>query len=199
MKITLVGATPRFAGGFATWAVTAGHDITVVGPSRGQGEAFVEQLGSGKPAGRTDRLQTEIVFSALPYVCLVDVWQSYGEELDGKVLVDLSLPVDFVGRRVHLLAGSALEELALARPRVRVVKAFHPKFAGPGAKQSASSEREVLLAADDATAKGMVAQVFETGGLHAVDFGPLRRARELDALGFSAPSASIAAQHGGRS
>jgi len=195
MKITLVGATPRFAGGFATWAVTAGHDITVVGPSRGQGEAFVEQLGSGKPAGRTDRLQTEIVFSALPYVCLVDVWQSYGEEL-----VDLSLPVDFVGRRVHLLAGSALEELALARPRVRVVKAFHPKFAGPGvAKQGAAEKRDVLLAADDAAAKGMVAQVFETGGLHAVDFGPLRRARELDALGFSAPSASIAAQHGGRS
>ncbi|MGA2448262.1 MAG: hypothetical protein ABTD50_06285 [Polyangiaceae bacterium] len=64
MDITHIGATGTFAGGFATWAVAAGHDITIVGPSRAQAEAFVKQLGAGKPAGRTDRLRTEIVFAA---------------------------------------------------------------------------------------------------------------------------------------
>ena len=201
MNITLIGASDTFAGGFATWAAAAGHEITIVGPSRVQAEAFVEQLGAGLAAGPADRLRTEIVFAALPYVCLVDAWESYGDDLDGRVLVDVALPVDFAGTPVHLDAGSAAEALALARPRVRVVKAFHPGFVGAqGPGGGGAEERAVLLAGDDAGAKRLVAAVFDAGGMHAIDFGPLRRTRELDALGFKLLRASVDARHaqGGR-
>jgi predicted dinucleotide-binding enzyme len=42
----------------------------------------------------------------------------------------------------------------------------------------------VLIAGDNTDAKSLLADVITTGGLHAIDAGPLRRARELEALGF---------------
>ena len=42
----------------------------------------------------------------------------------------------------------------------------------------------VLIAGDDADAKSLLADVVTAGGLRAIDAGTLRRARELEALGF---------------
>ena len=42
----------------------------------------------------------------------------------------------------------------------------------------------VLIAGDDSAAKQQLAAVVRAGGLEAVDAGPLRRARELEAIGF---------------
>jgi predicted dinucleotide-binding enzyme len=42
----------------------------------------------------------------------------------------------------------------------------------------------VFIAGDDEEAKETVAQLARDGGLVAVDAGPLRRARELEDLGF---------------
>jgi hypothetical protein len=41
-----------------------------------------------------------------------------------------------------------------------------------------------LLAGDDAEAKRLVARLFEETGLRAIDAGPLRRSRELEAYGY---------------
>ena len=42
----------------------------------------------------------------------------------------------------------------------------------------------MLIAGDDADAKALLADVVTSAGLRAIDAGPLRRARELEALGF---------------
>lgn len=42
----------------------------------------------------------------------------------------------------------------------------------------------VLIAGDDADAKAALADVVTSGGLNAIDAGPLKRARELEAVGF---------------
>jgi len=42
----------------------------------------------------------------------------------------------------------------------------------------------VLIAGDDADAKAALAAIIEGGGLRAVDAGSLKRAHELEALGF---------------
>jgi 8-hydroxy-5-deazaflavin:NADPH oxidoreductase len=42
----------------------------------------------------------------------------------------------------------------------------------------------VLIAGDDADAKALLAGIVTAGGLRATDAGSLRRARELEALGF---------------
>lgn len=186
MDITLIGATDLFAGGFATWALAAGHRLTVVGPSLPRAEAYVRELGDGRPAGPHDPLRDELVFTALPYPCLRDVWEFYGDELDGRILVDLLTPFDVqTGEPIHPQEGSTAEELAHHAPKAQVVKGFNRTFAGrmvSGADSRAAEE--VLLAGDDAAAKETLAQLFEDGGLHPIDVGPLRRARELEALAY---------------
>jgi predicted dinucleotide-binding enzyme len=42
----------------------------------------------------------------------------------------------------------------------------------------------VLIAGDDADAKALLARIVTDGGLRAVDAGGLKRARELEAIGF---------------
>jgi len=70
-------------------------------------------------------------------------------------------------------------------PGARVVKAFNTTFAGTLSSGEVSGHQlDVLLASDDADAKSTVASLVESSGLRAVDAGPLRRARQLEALGY---------------
>ena len=187
MHITVVGASDSYARGFVTWAVAAGYHVTVVGPSRGQAEAFVRRIDAAMAAGPHDPIADDIVFLAMPYTCVLDARDSYGRQLDGKTVVDLTTPIDpETFEPIHPKAGSAAQEIKNAQPAARVVKAFHPRFVGPqdGRQNSTAQTRDVYLAGDDAVAKHLVAQLFESGGLRSIDVGPLRRARELEAAGY---------------
>lgn len=42
----------------------------------------------------------------------------------------------------------------------------------------------MLIAGDDADAKAQLAALVAAGGMRAIDAGPLRRARQLEQLGF---------------
>ena len=52
------------------------------------------------------------------------------------------------------------------------------------AGEVAGQTLDVLLAGDDADAKEKVASFAEAGGLRSRDVGPLKRARQLEQLGF---------------
>jgi predicted dinucleotide-binding enzyme len=65
------------------------------------------------------------------------------------------------------------------------VKAFNTTFAPTlVAGEVAGQQLDVLIASDDAAAKRKVAQLVSDGGLRPLDVGPLRRARQLEQLGF---------------
>jgi hypothetical protein len=51
-------------------------------------------------------------------------------------------------------------------------------------RKVAGHKLDVLLAGDDADAKGKVAALARDGGLNPIDVGPLKRARELEAAGL---------------
>ena len=81
--------------------------------------------------------------------------------------------------------SSAAAEIAAALPQSRVLKAFNTTFAGTLAAGTVGPlPTTVLIAGDDADAKSLLAGIVTAGGLRAVDAGSLRRARELEALGF---------------
>ena len=129
----------------------------------------------------------EIVVLAVPYPALADVVSLRRDELAGKVVVDISNPVDFstFDSLVVPADGSATAELAAALPDSRVVKAFNTNFAATLASGSVgAAPTTVQIAGDDEQAKALLTQAVTAGGLRAVDAGPLRRARELEALGF---------------
>ncbi|MDI1457354.1 hypothetical protein NHG22_26615 [Streptomyces sp. ATE26] len=66
-----------------------------------------------------------------------------------------------------------------------VVKAFNTTFAGLlSTGEGHGFPLDVLIAGDDSAAKDKVAHLISSGAMRPLDVGPLRRARELEALGF---------------
>jgi 8-hydroxy-5-deazaflavin:NADPH oxidoreductase len=144
----------------------------------------VELLGQGD----IDKPVTgDVVVLAVPYGAVADIVAQRGAQLAGKVVVDITNPVNFetFDSLVVPADGSAAAEIAAALPGSRVVKAFNTNFAATLASGTVGGiPTTVLLAGDDADAKALLAGIFTAGGLKAVDAGSLRRARELEALGF---------------
>ncbi|MDT0164622.1 NADPH-dependent F420 reductase [Actinotalea sp. AC32] len=149
-----------------------------------RGGAEVELVGRDH-AGSA--LSGDVVVLAVPHAALPELVRAYGDQLAGKVVVDITNPVDFeTFDGLTVPAGSsAAAELAQQLPHARVVKAFNTTFAGTLAAGTVGPlTTTVLVAGDDADAKATVARLVEAGGLKAVDAGSLRRAREMEALGF---------------
>jgi predicted dinucleotide-binding enzyme len=66
-----------------------------------------------------------------------------------------------------------------------VLKAFNTTFASTLVSGTVGGlDTAVLIAGDDADAKALLAGVISAGGAKAIDAGSLRRARELEAMGF---------------
>jgi NADPH-dependent F420 reductase len=129
----------------------------------------------------------DIVVLAVPYPAVAEVIAARDEQLAGKVVVDITNPLDFetFDSLTVPADGSAAAEIAAALPQSRVLKAFNTTFAGTLVSGAVGPvPTTVLIAGDDADAKALLAGVVSSGGLKAVDAGPLRRARELEAIGF---------------
>jgi predicted dinucleotide-binding enzyme len=134
-----------------------------------------------------EAISGDIVILALPYPAVAGVLDQYAGQLDGKVLVDLTNPLDFATFDSLVVpdGSSAAAVVAAAVPAASVLKAFNTNFAATLVTGTAGTERTtVLVAGDDADAKAALAAVVEAGGLQVVDAGSLRRAHELEALGF---------------
>jgi 8-hydroxy-5-deazaflavin:NADPH oxidoreductase len=136
----------------------------------------------------TDKPVTgDVVVLAVPYGAVTDIVAKRGEQLAGKVVVDITNPVDFetFDSLVVPADGSAAAEVAAALPRSRVVKALNTTFAATLASGTVGAQpTTVLIAGDDADAKSLLAGIVTAAGLRAIDAGSLRRARELESLGF---------------
>jgi len=129
----------------------------------------------------------DVVILAVYYGSVADVIAQRGDQLAGKIVVDISNPLNVETFDSLLVPadGSAAAEIAAALPRSRVVKAFNTTFAATVASGAVGDQpTTVLLAGDDADAKSLLAGIVTAGGLRAIDTGSLRRARELEALGF---------------
>jgi 8-hydroxy-5-deazaflavin:NADPH oxidoreductase len=149
----------------------------------GRGGHTVQLLGTGDI---DTPVSGDIVVLAVPYPAVSAVLEQRGSQLDGKVVVDITNPVDLNTFEPLQVEGSGAQQIAAAAPGgARVVKAFNTTFAGTLVEGAVSGQPlDVFIAGDDEGAKGTVSQLAESGGLRPVDAGPLVRARELEALGY---------------
>ena len=150
----------------------------------GKGGNSVELIGSSD-AGQP--ITGDVVVLAVPYPAVPEILQTRGESFAGKVVVDITNPLDFTTFDSLTVPAdsSAAAEIAAALPQSRVLKAFNTTFAGTLAAGTVGPlTTTVLIAGDDADAKSLLAGIVTAGGLRAADAGSLRRARELEALGF---------------
>ncbi|WP_309124665.1 NADPH-dependent F420 reductase [Arthrobacter sp.] len=129
----------------------------------------------------------DVVVLAVPYPALKDIVAQYGEQLAGKIVVDITNPLNFetFDSLVVPAESSAAAELASALPSSKVLKAFNTNFAATlGSKSVGQNQTTVFIAGDDTEAKNTLADAVKAGGVDAVDAGSLARARELEGLGF---------------
>jgi predicted dinucleotide-binding enzyme len=188
MQVTIIG-TGNMARGIGSRVLAGGHDLTVVGKDFERAEAVAADIagaGTVKTAVSGDPIEGHVVVLAVYYPDALGAAEQYADQLAGKVVVDITNPVNesFDGLVVPP-DGSATEELAALAGRARWVKAFNTTFAIPLKSGTVAGHKlDVLLAGDDADAKGKVAALARDGGLNPIDVGPLKRARELEAAGL---------------
>jgi NADPH-dependent F420 reductase len=184
MHVTIIG-TGNMARGIGSRVVAGGHDLTVVGKAADKAQAVAADIGGESPVNTTgsgDRIEGDLVVLAVYYQDARSVVEQHRDQLAGKAVVDISNPVNETYDALVVPAdGSATAELAGLAPDARFVKAFNTTFANT---LRTEDELDVLIAGDDDAAKAAVAQLVRDGGLNPIDAGPLKRARELEALGL---------------
>lgn len=150
----------------------------------GKGGHAVQLIGEGDAS---TAVSGDIVVLAVPFGAIDAVIAERGDSLAGKIVVDITNPVNFETFDSLTVPedSSATAVIASRLPKSRVLKAFNTTFAGTLAAGNVGPlSTTVLIAGDDADAKSTLAAVVTSGGLKAIDAGALSRARELEAIGF---------------
>ena len=158
-----------------------GQAIASVAGKGGHSVELISEDDAGTP------VTGDIVVLAVPYPALPAVIAERGASLAGKIVVDITNPLNFETLDTLTVPSdsSAAAEVAAALPGSRVLKAFNTTFAGTlSAGAIGDLTTTVLIAGDDTDAKSTLAGIITSGGLKAVDAGSLKRARELEAVGF---------------
>ena len=155
-------------------------------PDNEKMQALLGLTGHGaKAAAPADAAsQGSIVILAVPWPAMENVAQNLGS-LDGKIVVDISMPSiqGEDGYHVPLLETSSAEMIQSWNPGARVVKAFATQGSflidNP---EAVGGPATVPIASNDRDAKEVIARLAAEMGLDPVDAGPLRMAREIEAL-----------------
>jgi len=193
MHVTVIGAG-NMGRGIGHRLVAGGHAVTDVARDPEEAEGLAEELRGAEQGGAPveaaepgAELGSEVVILAVYYPGTLGIARELGERLAGKVVVDISNPLNETYDGLATAPNtSAAEEVAAALPAgARVVKAFNTTFSSTLVEgQVAGQPLDVFIAGDDEGAKETVAQLARDGGLRAIDVGPLDRARQLEGLGF---------------
>jgi predicted dinucleotide-binding enzyme len=165
-------------------AAKAGYTVEVMSRDVSKARALAEQVGSGATTGTFGAAPAgDIIILAVPYSAVLDVVKQYGEELAGKILVDITNPVasDHTSFVTPNDSFGALEIAKAAPADADVIKAFNTQFSHVLAADPAEGHPlDVFIAGDDAEAKARVSAFIESLGLRPMDTGPLLMARTLE-------------------
>lgn len=156
-------------------------------PASDKVSALIKKTGNGASA-TTNALaarQAEIVFLALPWAPMEQIIKSLGN-MEGKTIIDLSWPENEFGEDGYFqitAEPSGAEIIQGWIPKAMVVKAFgttgtnvidNPNDAGGAVT--------IPIASDHRHAKEVTARLAAELGLDPVDAGPLRMARNIEAM-----------------
>lgn len=186
MRIAIIG-TGNVGKALGTSLVRAGHDVTFAAQDADKTRKIAQEIGGSAAGSAADAASNaDAIILAIPYGAAHAVARSLGESVTGKVVIDATNPLraDFTGLATEG-GPSAGEEIAEALPDAHVAKAFNTLFASlqadPGAQ---GTTLDALFATDDDEARRLLRDLLTSMGFRAVDAGPLRNARELEALAW---------------
>src|SRR5215212_11626383 len=138
MEVTIIGAG-NMGRGIDHLLVRGGHSVTIVDRDPVEATRLAEELRSSAQGGATVEadgpdmeLRDDVLILAVYYPANLQIARERGEELAGKVVVDISNPVNqtFDGLATEPGTAAAEELAASAAAGTRVVKAFNTTFSG---------------------------------------------------------------------
>lgn len=182
MRIAVVGAGKVGTAVGKGWAA-AGHQVRY--GVRQPGDAKYASLGRDNLALPADAASwAEVVVLTTPWNVTIDTVRSLGN-LAGKIVLDCTNPLTMGSDGLGLAFGhstSAGEQVAEAAGGAAVFKTLNQTGADNMASAKEFSPAPVMFAAgDDAARKPVVLSLLRDLGFEAVDGGPLRNARLLEA------------------
>ena len=191
MRIAIVGGTGKEGQGLGMGWARAGQEVLVgsrvLERAQRVAEAINAAVGRGAATGMLNQdaaAAGEIVVLTVPYDAHAETLQDIRESVRGKILVDVTVPLDpEKPRRLRIpLGGSATEEAqALLGPETRVVAAFQ-NISHTHLAHGETNACDILVCGDDADARQDVIKLAGLLGLRALDVGPARNARVVEGL-----------------
>jgi len=167
--------------------VAKGHEVIfgVRDPDKPAVRELVSSLGSHCCAAsvREAAEPADIVVLAVPWSAARDAISAAGN-LTGKILIDVTNPIDFEHNRLAVgLDTSAAEQISAWAKGASVVKALNTVWYRLMAEPRLNSEcAKAFIGGDDPEAKTTVARLIDDLGLDVCDTGPLYHARYLEPL-----------------
>lgn len=191
--LSVLGGTGKEGSGLALQWAQAGYEVIIGSRSEDRARAVAnsisEKLGrSGLVLGmpNVDAARVcNIAILTVPYTAHRSTLESVKDALKGKILVDVSVPLDPDNRRsVRLPPGGSAgaEAQALLGDEVKVVSAFQNVGFAHLQDLEAPIDCDVLVTGNDKHAKEQVTALAKAIGLRAFDAGPIENAVVAESL-----------------
>ncbi len=192
ISIAVLGGTGKEGSGLAMrWAMN-GYKV-IIGSRDGERAAAYAAEMSTKLDGKQvtgmsnpeAAAQADLVVLSVPYTAHHATLEGVKAQLEGKILVDITVPLQPPKvRTVHLPEGksAALEAQALLGEGVKVVAAFQNVSAEQLVDPDHVVDCDVLVCGNDAEARATVLKLVEGTGMKGVEAGSLANAVAIEAL-----------------
>lgn len=189
MRIGVLG-TGQVGTNLASKFAQLGHEVMLGSRSAEKARGLVENIGPKASGGTFADAASfgEVVFNCTVGSGSLEALRSAGERnLNGKVLVDVSNPLDFAGNQLTLTVvntDSLGEQIQRAFPAAKVVKALNTmNYRVQTDPKIVHGESDVFICGNDAEAKSKVTEILSWFGWKSViDLGGIDRSRGMEAM-----------------
>jgi NADPH-dependent F420 reductase len=192
LTVAVIGGTGKEGSGLASRWASSGYRVIIGSRDAARAAQKADELnaslGNAYLTGMDNYAAAQaadLVVVSVPYDAHAATLESIRSAVQGKIVVDVSVPVvppDI--RTVHVPQGkaAALEAQDLLGPNVRVVSAFQNVSASHLKDLDHDVACDVLVTGDDPAAKEDVIKLVEAAGMRGIDAGPLANSVAAESL-----------------
>lgn len=192
VTLAILGGTGKEGAGLAMrWAL---NGYRVIIGSRSAEKAVTragemnEELGGDYITGMSNEeaaKEANLVVLSVPYSAHQPTLESVAEHCQGKIVVDLTVPLqtpEFMSVNLPAGGAAALEAQEILGSGATVIAAFQNVSSVKLKKVSESVDCDVLVCGDDVNTKQEVIQLVKAAGMRGIDAGALKNAVAVESL-----------------
>ncbi len=190
-RLAVIGGTGKEGSGLVFRWAHAGYDVIIGSRTADKAAASAAEhnqaLGKEVVRGMDNEQaarQADVIILTVPYSAHRSTLESIRDAVQGKILIDVTVPIQPPVTRVHIPAGgsAAQEAQHLLGDRVRVVSAFQNVSAVHLKDLDYQVNCDVLVTGDDKEAKQVAIQLARAARMRGIDAGVLANAVVAESL-----------------